>query len=594
MTTSALTSTMFVHNQSNGYIYNPSYITSGTPWPSNTPLAGKYGFIPLTNDYVIQITVVNGGTNYIEPIITAGVLWTAYLVVAAAQQVVYGVNLYTATTTFTTNTTPPTHTSGTVNNLTWAGLAAVITCVPQSGIIVGTNVTLVSGGSGYTTTPTVTITEGFSYGTAWAASGTATLGETVYYGGNVYTVTTAGTFDASLVNAPAFSSGSATNGTATLAWSGVRGNGATANATLNSFPQLSTGGLVPGVAYLDTYTVVGQPNGQIYTSAVNDPTSWYALDYLTCEIEPNTLVGLAKQLNYVVAFGQWSTIPFYDAASSALGTGSPLAPANSYSFEIGCANGESIAQMEMSVVWVGQSKNTGPAVYMLQGLSPTKVSTAYIERILSNSNLVTVSSFTFKYNGHMFYVLTLEDLNVTIVYDVGEKVWTQWTMWAIGDATSGVTGIYGEQYFRPSYYAGTYGATSIYYFLDDDNGTVYTMSDYNYTDAGAPIYYRAVTDITDSGTTKRKFYTRVEIVGDKVPAVMKIRHTDDDYNTWSPYRQVDLSKPRPQLYQAGQARRRAWEFLCTDAQPLRLDSAEIDFHIGEMENDGVQPTNYRT
>ena len=74
---------------------------------------------------------------------------------------------------------------------------------------------------------------------------------------------------------------------------------------------------------------------------------------------------------------------------------------------------------------------------------------------------------------------------------------------------------------------------------------------------------------------------------------MKIRHTDDDYQTWSNYRTVDLSKPRAQLYQSGAARRRAWEFLITDPVPVRLDAAEVDFEIGEMEQDQAPPTQYR-
>ena len=74
---------------------------------------------------------------------------------------------------------------------------------------------------------------------------------------------------------------------------------------------------------------------------------------------------------------------------------------------------------------------------------------------------------------------------------------------------------------------------------------------------------------------------------------MKIRHSDDDYQTWSNYRTVDLSKPRAQLYQSGTARRRAWEFLITDPVPVRLDAAEVDFEIGEMEQDQAPPTQYR-
>jgi hypothetical protein len=74
---------------------------------------------------------------------------------------------------------------------------------------------------------------------------------------------------------------------------------------------------------------------------------------------------------------------------------------------------------------------------------------------------------------------------------------------------------------------------------------------------------------------------------------MNIRHTDDDYQSWSPYRSVNLNASRSQIYQTGASRRRAWEFLCTDNAPLRLDAAEMDFDIGELEGGGPAPTTYR-
>ena len=75
---------------------------------------------------------------------------------------------------------------------------------------------------------------------------------------------------------------------------------------------------------------------------------------------------------------------------------------------------------------------------------------------------------------------------------------------------------------------------------------------------------------------------------------MNIRHTDDDYKSWSPYRTVNLNAQRSQIYQTGQARRRAWEFLCLSNTPLRLLAAEIDFEIGELEQDGPSQVQYRT
>ena len=514
---------LFVQNQVHGYTYNPA----------------TDAFLQIKDDGVTGTTVVTGGSNYTNPIVT-----------------------FSAP-------------SG-------GGVTATGTVQSTGGVVTGITITL--AGSGYTLSDTLVATISDTAGTAWTASTTVMAGDVIVAAPNVYAVTVTGVTGSS---APTFTSGSAADGSATLQWlsaTDAGGAGAYATAELNGFP---TGQLVAGAPYLDTYTVIGSPNGEIYTSNPDDPTVWNALNYITAESDPDNQVGLCKHLNYILSFGQYSVEFFYDAGNY---PGSPLSVASSYKIELGCANGNSIVSIENVVFFVGTSQDLGPSVYAISGTSPSKISTPFIDRIIQNSTLTDVRAYPLRINGHTFYILTLADLNVTIVYDANEKVWTQWTMWAEGDVDSGVPGIYAEQYFRPSFYAGN---GSIYYVLDDDNGKLYTVSDHVYNDAGAPIYYRSVTDLLDSGTTKRKFYQRVEIVGDKQSAVMNIRHTDDDYKSWSPYRTVNLAAQRPQIYQTGQARRRAWEFLCTDNTPLRLLAAEVDFSIGELEQDGPQQMQYR-
>lgn len=521
---------LFVHNQTNGYLVNGS----------------TGAFTQITNDRVASVTLLTGGTGYVNPTVT-----------------------FSAPSSGTTAT-------GTVQYTT--------------GVVIG--VTITNAGSGYTTetTPTVTITDNNLSITCTNTSGTNTLTTSTAVDAGITGATITGTGIPSSTTISSVSgnvitiSNNTTSGV-TSATITAQGTGATATSLLNFFP---TGGLVPGAVFLDSYIAVGTPAGRLYTCNVGDPTIWNPLDYLTAEAEPDNSVGICKHLNYILNFGQWSTEVFYDNGNA---TGSPLEPAQAYKLEIGCADGNSIVQFEQTVMWVGTSQTVGAGVYLIDGTSPVKVSTPYIERILGNSALKATRAYAVKYNGHMFYVLTLHDINKTIVYDFNEKMWYQWTMWAIGNPDTGAAATYGEQYFRPSYFAGKRDTN--YYFLDDDTGVIYNMSSSIYTDDGAPIYYRCVTDIVDSGTTKRKFYQRLEIIGDKVPATMMIRHTGDDYKTWSSYRSVDLNKARSQIYQSGADRRRAWEFLCTDPVPIRIDSAEVDFKIGELENEGLQPPQYR-
>ena len=346
-----------------------------------------------------------------------------------------------------------------------------------------------------------------------------------------------------------------------------------------SMTGLPSGPYVPGVVYLDNYVFIGTADNRIYNCNVGDPLTWDALSYLTFEQTTDNLVGIVKHLNYLVAFGNASTQFFYDAGNA---TGTPLAVAQSYTSEIGCANGDSIVATNNTVLWTGTSKTAGKGVYLMDGVSPVRVSTHHIDKHLEADGLSNVSAYCYTVNGHTLYILTLHTTNQTLVYDITEKMWYSWTQYSMQSNDQPNPGTYQESYFRPTYYAQVNGNS---YVLDDDTATLYVFSTTTYQDNGQPIYCRTVTDIADNGSTKRKFYGRLEIIGDKVAGTMQIRHTGDDYNTWSSYRSVDLNASRAQIYLGGADRRRAWEFLCTSDVSLRLDGAEIDFRIGEMDQE---------
>jgi hypothetical protein len=346
-----------------------------------------------------------------------------------------------------------------------------------------------------------------------------------------------------------------------------------------SMTTMPTSPYVAGVVYLDNYIFVGTSTNRIYNCAVGDPTTWNALDYITFEQTTDNLVGIAKHLNYLVAFGAVSTQFFYDVGNA---TGSPLGVAASYTSEIGCASGDSIVATNNTVLWVGTSKTYGRSVYVMDGVSAIRVSTANIDRHLEADGLSNVSAYCYTVSGHTLYILTLHNTNQTLVYDLTEKMWYTWTQYSMQSNDQPNPGTYQESYFRGAFYAQLNGVP---YVLDDDTATLYQLDVNTYQDNSQPIYCRTVTDIMDNGSTKRKFYGRLEIIGDKVAATMQIRHTGDDYNTWSSYRTVDLNASRSQIYLSGADRRRAWEFLVTGNVPLRLDAAEVDFRIGEMDQE---------
>lgn len=317
--------------------------------------------------------------------------------------------------------------------------------------------------------------------------------------------------------------------------------------------------LAHGAVYLDDMVFVMTTTGRIYNSAIEDPTSWGALDYISKIAEPDGGVAIVKHLNFIVAFGQWSGEFFYNAG---LSPGSPLERSSSYKMDIGCAVGTSLLEFGQTAAWIGQSRETGRGVYILEGVSPVKISTPAIERYLNASTLATVEAFATTIAGHTFYCLTLTDLNITLVCDINEKRWVQWgtdssgsdIAWKYSDITS-------------------LGGVS--YLQNKTTGQISTLSTSVYQDETTNINYRIVTYKIDAKSHNRKFWNHLEIIGDKSAATLQLKHSDDDYTTWTLYRNIDLSIERPIIRQLGSARRRAYEIFSTSNVYIRLQAAEI-------------------
>ena len=520
---------LFFHNKVNGYLLSK---------------AGAYNTI--VNDKVSNISIDNPGLNY-----STGITLSFSATAVAATATVVNGNIDTVTIT----------NAGT-------GLSSAGTCtinVPSPATPTGTGTIALF-------TIAVSSATGIYVGMTVTGTGVAPNAKVTNISGTTITVDIAHT--------------GAVSGTITFTDLGSNG---VLTPALNSFPD---GPYVSGVVFLDNYVFIGTAPGamssdavpvpignRIYNSALGDPTTWGALDYLTFEQTTDTLVGIAKHLNYLVAFGKVSTQFFYDQANA---SASPLGVAASYTSEVGCANGDSIVATSNTVLWVGTSKTFGRSVYIMDGVSAIRVSTANIDRHLEADGLSNVTAYCYTIDGHTLYILTLHNTNQTLVYDLTEKMWYTWTQYSMQSNDQPNPGTYQESYFRPTFYA---EVNNVPYVLDDDTGTLYYFDVNTYQDNGQSIYCRTVTDIMDNGSTKRKFYGRLEIIGDKVAATMQIRHSGDDYNTWSNYRTVDLNASRSQVYLSGADRRRAWEFLVTSNAPLRLDAAEVDFRIGEMDQE---------
>jgi len=320
-----------------------------------------------------------------------------------------------------------------------------------------------------------------------------------------------------------------------------------------------------GHAYLDGTVYVSQNPCTIRGSGINDVSTWDALNAIQAQIEPDTVYALNKQLVYVVAFKQWSVEVFYDAGNS---TGSPLGPVQGAKVNVGCRAGASIQEIEGTLFWVSQSRTGSVSVYLMDNLKAQQISTPAIDRLLEAADFSVVYSWNAKIYGHRFYVLTLKNSNLTLAYDLQSNRWYQWT-----DPNGN---------YMP-YVGSTYSQAQEPLLLHESNGNIYVFDDLYYGDDGVPFLVEITTPNFDGGTRKRKFMKSVDFVADQMNGnVMTIQKSDDDYQTWSMPREVNLGKLRPRLINFGTFRRRAFRIRHRRNYPLRIKAVELQIELGTL------------
>jgi hypothetical protein len=317
----------------------------------------------------------------------------------------------------------------------------------------------------------------------------------------------------------------------------------------------------PSFAFMDGYLFLilkkadGSDSADIYNSDVDNPYSWNPINFIVAEQFPDNLQALARQNNMLVAFGDTSTEFFYDAGNA---SGTPLARNTSYTLQVGIAAPNAVYQNEKFCLFIGQSQSGGRAVWMLDGFVPKKVSDEYIDRIidtLTHAQVMAVSGFGLRTNGHLFYIINLPSFS--LVYDVEERMWWESTggnFIQMTDDDSGKAIIQGA-------------TTGKIYYVDPTVGT----------DDGVPIQMEAYTMKYDFDTMNLKSMQSLNVVSDQVgtTTTMQIRWSDDDYRTWSDWRTLNFN-PRAYFANLGSFRRRAFNLKYAGGLPARFESLEFD------------------
>jgi hypothetical protein len=323
---------------------------------------------------------------------------------------------------------------------------------------------------------------------------------------------------------------------------------------------------LPYPIFLDGYLFLAKSNtADIYNSDLNDPLAYTSGNFLASEMFPDTINRIAKLNNYLVAFGTYSIEYFWDAANE---SGSPLQRNDTPVKLTGFMGG--FAQHGNKIYFVGNTSTGTPEVYVLEDFKFNAVSTPTIRRYLASLSASTVSIIgnIISHNGRDFYVLNVGSL--TYCMDLETQLWTRLAYQgnanftcehaiAVKDDTTQLCVVYLNSLttllkFSPSVY--------------QDNSSNFTV--------------RIVTDTQMFDSYNRKTMSKFIVYADRPTssANLLVYYTDDDYQTYSTARTIDLNQEYPSLTRLGTFRRRAFKLEFASNHPLRIHYLEVKLNLG--------------
>jgi len=168
-------------------------------------------------------------------------------------------------------------------------------------------------------------------------------------------------------------------------WYAADAQSAPASVSDADMPGNNGVSLVRGGASLDGYLFLGDVNGQIHNSNLNDITAWTATDFITASRDSGIGVYVGRHHDDVVSISTQGIEFFYNAGNA---SGSPLGRRGDVYHSIGCYFPNSIVEAGDIIYFVGTEKGTGAtAVYVLENYTLTVLSDIKINELLHHLSI---------------------------------------------------------------------------------------------------------------------------------------------------------------------------------------------------------------
>ena len=334
--------------------------------------------------------------------------------------------------------------------------------------------------------------------------------------------------------------------------------------------------VVPGVVQLDGYICIAANVGvdsRIYNSDLGSMTAWTSTNFIAAQLESDKLVYLAKHKNHIVAFGQGSIEFFYNAGNP---TGSPLSRRSDIFYKVGLVS-QTLAETEKSsksmvasygdtLFFVGKPQGGAVGIYALDGFKLERISTPAIDYLLlDNGDTVIRGIVTYK-NKAFLIVQDNWSNSYSLVYDISDNIWYHWTVTYQRGAVSGI------------------GSSKVVVGTSPIVSSISGIGDDTSTNPAFTIITPKIDNVSAKQDTShlRKFCSQLAVSSDNPGSTtnISISYTDDDYQTYSTARTLDINKYDSKLTGLGSFYERAFKLSYTGANNLKLYSLILDLDLG--------------
>lgn len=326
------------------------------------------------------------------------------------------------------------------------------------------------------------------------------------------------------------------------------------------------------VCVIDGYFIFSKPNStEFFLSALNDPTTFDALDFASAEGSPDNIVAASRVGRDLWLFGETSA----EVWSNVGATDFPFLRVSGGFIQRGTSARFSITSRLGTAVWLGDDR----VVYTAAGVQPQRISTHALEQAIGGYERVDDAvGYIYEQEGHVFYVLSFPSAGDTWVYDFASGAWHERESEGLGvwRAALGVA-------FAGAVIAGDNATAKLWrvdptYAYEDDAQIIRVATGTAFHAEGKKVFFSRLT---------AEFETGVGLVtGQGSSPVAWLAWSDDGGRTWGNAAEASLGaigqyRTRVEWRRLGSARHRVFRLQWSDPVYTTLIAADVEAESGE-------------